>query len=215
MADLGALTCGKIDQIRSNGHVTLNGFVANDEDLAKVKEVAGQELGYSMGKVVVAPWPLCEALDTLDKPLKAANIRPTLKTTPSEVAKVGDLLRVDLQTPGKPSYVYLSYFTADEKVVTLMQPQGKIMQSTPPRYRYVLGDGGQGHGKFPISEPVGNEMMIALTSASPLFNSELPQIQPERDFLSTLRRAPVEKPVANLPDRGVGAAIQILKTEPR
>src|ERR1700733_7152508 len=40
LANLGALTCGKIDQIRSNGHVTLNGFVANDEDYAKVKEVA-------------------------------------------------------------------------------------------------------------------------------------------------------------------------------
>ncbi|MGP0060601.1 MAG: C1 family peptidase [Beijerinckiaceae bacterium] len=215
LADLRNLSCGKIDEIRANGRVTLNGFVGSDEDLEKVREVVKQEPGYSLGKVTVAPWPLCEALDTLDKPLKAAAIHPTLKTSPAEVAKAGELLRVELQSPAKPSYVYLSYFTADEKVITLAQPQGMILPQTPAGRRLVFGDGIDGRAAFPVKEPFGNEMVVAIASASPLFDSQLPQILSEREFLSALRKALIYKPVANMADREVGAAIQVLKTEAR
>ncbi|MGO9008230.1 MAG: C1 family peptidase [Beijerinckiaceae bacterium] len=206
LADLRNLSCGKINEVRSNGRVRLDGFVASDADFDKVQEVAKQEPGYSVGKVTVAPWPLCEALGTLEKPLKAAAIRPILTTSPAEVAKAGESLHVELQSPAKRTYVYLSYFTADEKVITLAQPRGVILPQTSAGSRQTFGD-------FTVEAPFGNEMVVAIASASPLFDSELPQIQSEREFLSALRKALIYKPVASMPDREVGAAIQFLKTE--
>jgi hypothetical protein len=206
LADLRNLSCGKINEVRANGRVVLDGFVASDEDFDKVKEVATHEPGYSVGKVTVAPWPLCEALGTLEKPLKAAALRPTLTTAPADVAKAGEKLRVELQAPARPTYVYLSYFTTDEKVITLVQPEGIIPRQTSAGLRQEFGD-------FTVGAPYGSEMIVAITSASPLFDSELPQIQTEREFLSALRKALIYKPVAKMPDREVGATIRFLKTE--
>lgn len=213
MADLRRLPCSKIEQIRSNGHVTLDGFVASDEDYAKVQEIATNEPNVSVGHVTVAPWPLCEALDTLDKPLKAP-IRPDLTTSAHGTVRAGDLLRVDLKSPSKSTYVYLSYFSADETVTTLVQPQGIIPQQTPPKSHLVYGDGGKDHGTFIVGPPFGNEMVVAITSASPLFDGQLGEKLSERDYLSALRKALIYKPVKRLPDREVGAAIQVLKTQP-
>jgi hypothetical protein len=208
LADLRNLSCGKINEVRANGRVVLDGFVASDEDFDKVKEVASHEAGYSVGKITVAPWPLCEALGTLEKPLKAAALRPTLTTAPADVAKAGEKLRVELQAPARPTYVYLSYFTTDEKVITLVQPEGIIPRQTSAGLRQEFGD-------FTVGAPYGSEMIVAITSASPLFDSELPQIQTEREFLSALRKALIYKPVAKMPDREVGATIRFLKTEER
>jgi Papain family cysteine protease/Domain of unknown function (DUF4384) len=213
MADLRRLPCSKIDQVRGNGRVTLDGFVSSDEDYAKVQEIATNEPNVSVGHVTVAPWPLCEALDTLDKPLKAP-IRPDLTTSANGVVRAGDMLRVDLKSPSKSTYVYLSYFSADQTVTTLVQPQGIIPQQTPPRSRLVYGDGGKDHGTFIVGPPFGNEMIVAITSASPLFDGQLGERLSERDYLSALRKALIYKPVARLPDREVGAAIQVLKTQP-
>lgn len=206
LADLRNLSCGKVSEVRANGHVTLEGYVASEEDLAKVRYVAAHEPGYSVGKVTVAPWPMCEALGTLEKPLKTASLRPTLKTSPAEVARAGDKLHLELQAPARPTYVYLYYFTTDEKVFILSQPKGAILQQTAAGKREEFGD-------FPVQAPYGSEMVVAITSASPLFDSQLPQIQSEREFLSALRKALIYKPVASMPDREVGATIQFLKTE--
>ena len=206
LAEARTLACSKITETPVNGTTRLDGYVASDDDYAKVREVATTTPGYALGKVTVAPWPLCEALGTLEKPLKAADMRPVLHTSPAEVAKAGDTLRVALDAPATPSYVYLSYFTADEKVITLAQPQGAVLPQTPPKYRQVFGNA--------VQAQFGREMVVAIASASPLFDDPLPQVQSEREFLSTLRKALVYRPVANLPERRVGAAIEILTTRP-
>jgi len=214
LADLHGLPCSRIHEVRQQGRLTLDGFVSSDEDLAKVHEVAKSEPNATVGQITVAPWPLCEALDTLEKPLKEASLRPSLATSLQGVARAGETLRVDLKSPSKPSYVYLSYIQADGTVVTLTQPQGRILSQTQARSSFVFGDGAPGHGKFTIGPPYGNEMIVAITSASPLFDNSLPEQLSERDFLSALRKALIYKPAASMPDREVSAAIQVLKTQP-
>jgi hypothetical protein len=212
LADLRNLECGKVEQIPARGKILLAGYVATRTDLAIVQDIAANEPDVALGEIALAPWPLCEALETLAVPLNTG-LRPVLSTSPAGVAKNGATLRVEVTTPARPTYLYLSYFTADRTVLTLLQPQGKVLPQTPAGSRLIFGDGGKGHGTFIVGPPFGDEMMIALTSASPLFDRELPHRQTEREFLSALRKALLYKPVANLPDREVGAAIAIIRTQ--
>jgi Papain family cysteine protease/Domain of unknown function (DUF4384) len=214
LPDLHNLSCGRIHEAHQQGRVTLDGFVASDADLALVREVAKNQPNITVGQITVAPWPLCEAMDTLEKPLKEASLRPSLATSLQGIGRAGETLRVDLKSPSRPSYVYLSYIQADGTVITLTQPQGKILSQTQARSSFVFGDGAPGHGKFTIGEPYGYEMIVAITSASPLFDNSLPEQLSERDFLSALRKALLYKPAASMPDREVSAAIQVLKTQP-
>ncbi len=214
LKDLQSLECGNVKRIQAHGHVTLSGFVASEEDLSAVKALAAKNANTDVGEIYVAPWPLCEALDTLDKAL-AAQDRPSITTSPAESAKEGDTLQISLRSPMKPSYVYMSYFQADRTVLTMVQPNAALPQPTASNHMLTFGDGKDGRAHFTVGAPFGTEMIVVVASASPLFASELPRQQSERDYLSMLRKALLYKPAPNLPDRQVTAAIHVLKTEPR
>jgi len=214
LKSLASLVCGKVKRTSDHGGAILTGFVASDQDLESVKALAAKEPNTKVGEIQVAPWPLCEALDTLDKALAAPD-KPQLTMSPDGAAKEGDTLEIDLHTPVRPSYVYMSYFQADRTVVTMVQPKGVVPQPFPSDDKFKFGDGKDGRPKFTVSAPYGNEMVVVVSSASPLFSSEMPQQQSERDYLSTLRKALIYKPAPNMPNREVAAAIRILKTSSR
>ena len=58
-------------------------------------------------------------------------------------------------------------------------------------------------------------MIIALAFRSPLFNTDLPTQQTEREYLSELRRALIYKPSSDLPDREIAASVVVLQTHAR
>jgi hypothetical protein len=66
-----------------------------------------------------------------------------------------------------------------------------------------------------ISPPFGREMVIALASASPLFDKALPDQMTEREFLTVLRKALIYKPRPSDPDRLVAAAVLPITTGAR
>jgi hypothetical protein len=162
----------------------------------------------------VAPWPQCEALQTLQKPLLVAD-RPTIDIGPNTELHSGDLLKIEVRSPAQISYLYVSYIQADGSVVHLVQPNGLVPQPTLPRQTVVFGSGEEGKPKFTIGPPFGREMIIAIASRSPLFDHELAAQQTERDYLSELRRALLYKPVPDMPDRELAAAVTTLQTSAR
>ena len=168
----------------------------------------------SIGKVVVAPWPQCEALQTLEKSLAAAN-KPEIDIGPSSELHGGDPLKIQVRSPTQISYLYVSYIQADGSVVHLVQPTGLVPQPTLPNQTLLFGSGEGGKPKFTVSAPFGREMIIAIASRSPLFDHELPQQETERDYLSQLRRALIYKPVPDMPDREVTASMTTLETSAR
>ena len=192
----------------------LSGYVASDDDLNRVKQIAASVPNTIVGNVIVAPWPQCEALQTLQKPLLVAD-RPTIDIGASAELHSGDLLKIQVRSPAQISYLYVSYIQADGSVVHLVQPNALVPQPTLPRQTLVFGSGTDGQPKFTVSPPFGREMIIAIASRSPLFDHELPMQQTERDYLSELRRALLYKPVPDMPDRELAATITTLKTSAR
>jgi hypothetical protein len=213
-SSLDNLTCGHIKRVVSNGHSTLTGFVSSDEDLAFVQDVAQHEKNTDVGEVNVAPWPLCEALDTLERPLAHAQ-PPSVWVVPGTTAVEGEKMRIDVRSPPSPSFIYVSYFQADGTVLNLEQPAGLIPEQTPPSRILAFGDGRNGRESFTVSAPFGREMVLVLSAASPLFQKPLPRSQSERDYLSQLRAALAFKSSAASPERDVAATVHSLETKPR
>ena len=198
---------------RSGGSTVLTGFVSSQTDFELVRRVAENGINTSLGNLVVAPWPQCEALQTLEKPL-AESDQPKIAIGADDF-RGGDTLRIEIQSPAQISYLYIAYIQADGSVVNLAQPAGLVPQPTLPNTTLVFGDGMAGRAKFTVGPPYGREMIIALASRSPLFDDKLSAEQTEREYLTALRRALIYKPSADLPDREVSAAITTLQTRAR
>ena len=214
LSDLGKLACGHVVAQTREGQSVLSGYVASDEDLKRVKSIAANVKNTSLGDITVAPWPQCEALQTLEKPLAMEN-RPVIDIGPASGFRSGDVLGIHISAPSQISYLYIAYIQADGTVVNLAQPKGVVAQPTLPSATLVFGDGLEGRDKFTISPPFGPEMIIAIASRSPLFDGELPVQQTEREYLSALRRALLYKPSPDMPDRELSATIKTLKTRAR
>jgi len=214
IAELASLSCARVDIVPQGGQSVLTGYVASDDDLNKVKAVAASMPNMALGNVVVAPWPQCEALQTLEKPLAIAD-RPTIDIGPTAMLHEGDPLRIEIRSPSQISFLYVSYIQADGSVVHLVQPGGLVPQPTLPRQSLTFGTGEGGKAKFTVGPPFGREMIIAIASRSPLFDHELPQHQVERDYLTELRRALIYKPEPTMPDRELAAAMTTLQTSAR
>src|SRR5204863_4827625 len=70
--ELSSLQCAKVEvQARGNQGI-LTGFVQSNADLLLVQRVAAG-MPNTSAEVIVAPWPQCEALLTLAKPLAGPN----------------------------------------------------------------------------------------------------------------------------------------------
>ena len=214
LADLQKLSCARVIVEARGDQSVLSGYVGSDDDLNRVKLIAASVPNTSLGKIIVAPWPQCEALQTLEKPLSVAD-RPTIDIGASTDLHGGDQLKIQVRSPAQISYLYVSYIQADGSVVHLVQPNALVPQPTLPRQTLVFGSGTDGQPKFTVSPPFGREMIIAIASRSPLFDHELPMQQTERDYLSELRRALLYKPVPDMRDRELAATITTLKTSAR
>ena len=214
LSDLQTLSCAHVNVEARGDQSVLSGYVATDDDLNRVKLIAASVPNTVLGNVIVTPWPQCEALQTLQKPLLVAD-RPTIDIGPNTELHSGDLLRIQVRSPTQISYLYVSYIQADGSVVHLVQPDGLVPQPTLPRQTLVFGSGEAGKPKFTVGPPFGREMIIAIASRSPLFDHELAAQQTERDYLSELRRALLYKPVSDMPDRELAATITTLKTSAR
>jgi hypothetical protein len=213
-AFLQNLSCGRVNVDTQGDSYVLSGFVGSDDELSQVKQAAAAIPNTVMGDILLAPWPQCEAMLTLDAPLAAAD-QPVIGINASRELHEGDPLPITVQSPSQISYLYVSYIQADGSVVNLVQPGGLVPKPTLPGTVLTFGDGREGRAKFTVSPPFGREMIIALASRSPLFDQPLPKQQHEREYLSALRRALIYKPSPDLPDREVTAAMKTLETHAR
>ncbi len=212
LSQLAALTCGKVSVRQEGKRNTLDGYVGSEGDLELVKAVAANVPDTSVGEMLLAPWPQCEALQTLERPL-ATSDRPAVEIGPASRFRNGDPLNITIRSPGQISYLYVSYVQADGSVAHLVQPSGLVPQPTLPHQTLSFGGGQNGGATFTIGPPFGREMIIAVASRSPLFDHALPAQQTEREYLTELRRALIYKPSPDLPDRELSASIATLQTE--
>jgi hypothetical protein len=194
--------CGHVDLVRRDGKMTFKGFVGSDKDLEKL---AGQAKAQDVAMdVAVRPWPQCELLLTLDKPLSLSD-RPAVKIE-AEKLDQGSHLIFSIRTPDYPSFLHVAYIQADGSVVNLVQPDSLTLKETPPNQTIRLGALDRPGPKFRVTPPFGREMLVAIASRAPLFGKPLPVKETEREFLTELRKAIVARPDPTAPDRVVSAA---------
>lgn len=211
IAGLRDLPCANIKSEPRGGRNVLSGYVSSAADLELVKRIAATVPNTAVEKVIVAPWPQCEALHTLETSLARAD-RPQVAIDPAGDVRGGDTLRIDIKSPRQIGYLYVAYIQADGSVAVLAQPMGLVPEPTLPDRALIFGDGKDGRARFTIGPPYGAEMILALSSRSPLFDNPLPARLTDREFLSALRRSLIYKPSPTMPDREVSAAVLTLQT---
>ncbi|MDE0149160.1 MAG: DUF4384 domain-containing protein [Rhodospirillaceae bacterium] len=206
---LPAVSCGRLRVATRNGKPAVIGFVGAKDDLAKVRRAAAQ--ANAQVAVALRPWPQCETLMTLAKPL-AHTSRPII-ALPKRAYRAGETLSFGVRMAGFQGYLHVAYVQADGKVVNLVRSDPVTLRTWPARTALAFGDGREGRPKFTVSAPFGKEMVVAIASRSPLFAGKRPLIETEREFLTALRRAIVARPDPTRPERVVGAAFVALETK--
>jgi hypothetical protein len=204
------LPCTRLDV----SGATVRGFVGADADKQRLASAGAEVSG-----VAVLPWPQCETLITLERPLAAADgLTASLllpkQRCPSGTLCEGDKMIVEVRMPKNAAHLYLAYVSATGDMLMLEQPKGAAPAARRPGAAVTLGDG-PGQPEYKVSGPFGREMMIVLTSASPLFDQELSQQMTEREFLTVLRKALIYKPRPSDPDRVASAVVLPLVTAAR
>lgn len=209
IADVG---CGRVSVRREGNGYQVTGFVGSEEDVVNVREhFAGRDADIDLE---IRPWPQCEVLLTLDEALSAAG-RPVISLPDRRSGfKEGDTLGIEITTPPAPSFLHVAYVQADGTVVNLAQSENMALEAIDSGASLKFGDGQDGRALFTIGPPFGTEMIIAVSSVSPLFPSERPRTETEREFLTALRQALLASPPGADGERVVSAAYRPLLTKP-
>ena len=209
---LPELECAQVRLVDQGGRRTVTGFVGKDEDLQRV-HAAVKDADVNIS---VRPWPQCEALLTLDKPLSRTDRpRVMIRRSSGDMLTSGEQMVFEVETPPFPSYLHVAYVQADGSVLNLVQPGVGSFNAYAPRSKIVIGDEQAGARKFQVSAPFGREMLIVVAGRSPIFSDLRPTQETERDFLTALRRALIAKPDPAAPDRDVTANYDAIVTVER
>ena len=180
----------------------VEGFVGGEVDLRRVRALAGPAASTA---VAIRPWPQCEALLTLDKPLTQSEgvslmLDPPARHCPNATLCGGDALVATVHLPAWPAYLYLVYLPVGGGVLILDQPAGVVPTPHRPGDVVVLGRRGTPL-QMRVGPPFGREMLIALAAASPLFENKLPDTLNSKEFFPMLRTALSHRPTQSYPER--------------
>jgi hypothetical protein len=159
------------------------------------------------------PWPQCEIELNFKTALAARRgLSAQLQGTGDGVFKAGTSLGIELTTPDFPTYLYVSYLQASGDVVHLQWPGSSTGRPLAPGSRITLGGGQAGRPNYRIGPPFGQEAIIIVASASPLFFGEIPKTQDDRAYLSAFRAAFAVRPLDGAGNRRVEAMVLPLLT---
>lgn len=210
VAPVSSSDCSKVVTNQTDNRTILSGFVGSEialEQLQKTHQGANYQF-----EVELRPWPQCEVLMTLDVALHNSG-KPQLSFIDNRSSfKTSEAMVLKVKAPNKPSYLYITYVQADGSVINLQQPAIPVAAPSLSGESYVFGDGLEGRQKFVASAPFGREMVVVISSASPLFGAALPSKQTEREYLSLLRKAIIYKADPKVPDREISATFLGIET---
>ena len=159
------------------------------------------------------PWPQCEIELNFKSALAARRgLNAQLQGTDDGIFKAGTSLGIALTTPDFPAYLYVTYLQAGGDVVQLHWPGGPSGRPLAPGSRVTLGGGQEGRPHYRIGPPFGQESIVIVASASPLFFGEIPKMQDDRAYLSEFRRAFATRPADGAGNRRIEAMVLPLLT---
>ncbi|RWD81316.1 C1 family peptidase [Mesorhizobium sp.] len=207
VAELPSPACSSIRVDKEGGKTVLRGFVGYPQDLDAIREFATKT--DMANEVELYAWPQCEVLLTLES--AQGSLPPSIAGSKKRDLNEGDALVIELSTPPVDSYLHLAYIQADGSVVHLAGSDRGLTQYRP-KSALKWGDGSNGSPFLKVAPPFGREMLVAISSKSPLFDEERPSVETEREFLTALRRAVLFGRNGEQPGRSISATFQLLET---
>ena len=178
------MRCADVRAILRGNQLSVSGFVGDQADALKLRDLVSSVSEGVKLDVQHRPWPQCETLLTLAKPLEESAglglsiVKPQLRE--------GDALSFQVTSPAYAAYLYVSYLQADGQVVHLRRYADQGNKPLPAGTRLTLG----GKGEYMISGPTfGQESLVVVASATPLLALDRPQEETEREYLTEFRLA--------------------------
>jgi predicted Ser/Thr protein kinase len=92
----------------------------------------------------------------------------------------GDSLMVDVTTPAVESYIAVDYYSLDGSVTHLLPNAHARDNRAPPNYTATVGS----LGEWGIGKPFGAELVVLLTTPTPLFDGLRPVSEPAAGYLA-------------------------------
>ena len=213
------VACARIEgKIGANRIVQLRGFAGSANDLAKLRTDLSALPGVRRvdSNVTLYPWPQCEVMLNFANELKnPRGLAAKLRGASARVFTAGDSLSIEVVTPQYPSYLYVTYLQAGGDAVNLSWPQGRFPKALPPNTKVTFGGGAGGEPVYRIAAPFGDEIVVVVASASPLFPDEPPDTETNRDYLTSFRKSFLLRPQSGGGQRTVSALALPLKTQAR
>ena len=213
------LQCARVESsVSPDRTARVRGFAGSASDVDKLRADLTAMRGVNRVEtdVRVYPWPQCEVyLNFADALAAQRGLNAAIRGGNTNLS-AGDSLAIEVVTPAYPSYVYVSYLQASGEVVNLAWPEGRFSKAMPPNTKLTFGggaDGQKGQPTYRIGAPFGDEMIVVITSASPLFQDEPAETVNEREYLTSFRRAFLVQPKGGGGQRVFSAVALPLKTQ--
>ena len=214
---LERVPCSVLTASVEGGTVKLWGAVRNRPDLQQVKSTLMNMRDVTGVRTTVRQMSSAQCeLVNLFSPYISANRKLDRRIsvrarTPEAQYEEYDNLVLDLGSPGRDGYVYVDYYALDGSVVHLIPspalPANRMRAGSARR----LGDK-PANGEWMIGKPLGLEMIVALSSTTPLFTSRREEVEPAEIYLLDLQTS--LKRVRDDPAGAVVADIVFIKTVP-
>ena len=213
------LQCARVESsVSPDRTARVRGFAGSASDVDKLRADLTAMRGVNRVEtdVRVYPWPQCEVyLNFADALAAQRGLNAAIRGGNTNLS-AGDSLAIEVVTPAYPSFVYVSYLQASGEVVNLAWPEGRFSKAIPPNTKLTFGggaDGQKGQPTYRIGAPFGDEMIVVITSASPLFQDEPAETVNEREYLTSFRRAFLVQPKGGGGQRVFSAVALPLKTQ--
>lgn len=173
--------------------ITVSGYVASDADLKQLGDkLAGfQRTADVVNQATVAGQPACAMLDLLQQKTGATADPRTLPVVQPfahgpQFAADEKLVVEAGATTLFDGYLYVDFVQHDGTVLHMLPGPDRAGNAVKAGERVLLGNGTQ---EYTIAPPYGTEMLVVISSPTPLFKEARPQVEKADAYLAALRTA--------------------------
>ena len=193
---LKQIDCASLNARTAEGSAVISGTVPNEDQRAKLMQVAARLFPDSRPEinVEIVPPPLCQALAELHGMRLAGLVTEsglTVRLTNGGTRlRQGDLIELSIQAPNRAVHLQIDYFSLDGQVLhlapSLELPSIQLAAGTTG----VFGHNGRGRDWIAGGAPFGTELIGVTATAAPLnFGTNRPPTEKAIDYLRDLKRA--------------------------
>jgi len=173
--------------------ITVSGYVASDADLKSLgdKLAALDRTAGIVNQATVAGQPACDVLELLHRTAGGqAELRSLPAVRPFQHGPhfaAGDKLVVEAEaTPLYDGYLYVDFVQHDGTILHMLPGPDRPNNAVKAGERILIGNGPR---EYTITPPYGTELLVVMSSPTPLFKSPRPQVEETKGYLDELKRA--------------------------